>query len=405
MFPEQFLRIKSSVLAGQNNGFEFSVKSMRLTTRPELLMKMRVPTLRHKSPSQGFLFVCLLNQFSIYHLLLTGYNCNMKNLIRVGVLRGGPSSEYEISLQTGGNVLKVLREKLSHKYYTHDILIDKKGNWHIDGMPTDYKKLLVKLDVIFNALHGSYGEDGTVQNIFDVHKLPFTGSESLPSAVGMNKVLSRHVFQKHGIKVPIGKELLSLDIRLDYKSIAGEIFRTFPMPAVVKPVSAGSSVGVSIVRTQNELIEALLEASKYGPTVLIEEYIAGTEVTVGVIEGFRNQELYVLPVVEIRPHVTFFDYQAKYEGMSEEIVPARLSHKVKEGLSLLAQKAHRALGLRHYSRSDFIIHPKRGVYILETNTLPVLTNESLIPKALRSVGSDTHELVDHLIQLAIQGVV
>jgi D-alanine-D-alanine ligase len=327
----------------------------------------------------------------------------MTQLIRVGVLRGGPSSEYEISLQTGGNVLKCLRERLSDMYHARDILIDKKGNWHIDGMPTAPKDLIHRLDVAFNALHGAFGEDGTVQHIFEVHGLPFTGSKSLPSAIGMNKVLARKVYRDHGIKIPIGKEVLTDDIRADAHGLARELFRSFPMPAVVKPVSAGSSVGVSIARTQGELAAALIEAARHGQSALVEEYIQGVEATVGVIEGFRNQELYALPAVEIRPHSQFFDYQAKYRGMSEEIVPARLPHKTKEQLSALAKKAHQALGLRHYSRSDFIVHPRRGIYILETNTLPGLTDESLVPKALRSVGSDTHQLVDHLIQLALAG--
>ncbi len=321
---------------------------------------------------------------------------------RVGVLRGGPSSEYEVSLQTGGNVLKSLREKFADKYQAHDILIDKKGNWHIDGMPTIPADLISRLDVVFNALHGAYGEDGTVQLIFEVHGVPFTGSKSLPSAVGMNKILSRKAFESSGIRIPLGKEILSDEIREDVIKVAREIFHSFPIPVVVKPVSGGSSVGVSIAKNQDELIDALKEATRHGPSVLIEEYIAGTEVTVGVIEGFRGQELYVLPVVEIRPHSKFFDYQAKYAGMSEEIVPARLSHKIKDELSKLAQKAHNALGLRHYSRSDFILSPRRGIYILETNTLPGLTNESLVPKALRAVGSDTHELIDHLIEIALK---
>ena len=324
----------------------------------------------------------------------------MTTRLRVGVLRGGPSSEYEVSLQTGGNVLSVLREKFSDTYQAHDILVDKKGEWHIDGMPVEHTSLLPKIDVIFNALHGSYGEDGTVQNILEAHGVNFTGSEALSSAVGMNKSLSRGIFEKSGIKVPLGKEILSLDIKLGGENVAREVFQSFSIPVVVKPVSAGSSVGVSIVRYQNELVKALQEAAKHGTSVLVEEYISGTEVTVGVIEGFRGEELYALPVVEIRPHSHFFDYRAKYEGMSEEIVPARLPFKLKEELYSLARKAHQALGLRHYSRSDFIIHPKRGIYILETNTLPGLTDESLIPKALRAVGSDTHELVDHLIKIA-----
>jgi len=325
----------------------------------------------------------------------------MKHLTRVGVLRGGPSSEYEISLQTGGNVLKVLREKFGDKYHTHDILIDKEGGWHIDGMRTVPEKLSSRIDIAFNALHGSYGEDGKVQKILEAHGIPYTGSDSLSSAVGMNKILSRNVFMSQGLKIPIGKEVLSKDIEQDTLGVARELFRSFPMPAVVKPVSAGSSVGVSVVHTQKELIEGLKKAAEHGSTVLIEECISGTEVTVGVIEGFRDQELYVLPVVEIVPKTKFFDYEAKYMGKSEEIVPARLAFEIKEGLSKLAKKAHQALGLRHYSRTDFIIHPKRGIYILETNTLPKLDDQSTFLKALNSVGSDAYFLIDNLIETSL----
>jgi D-alanine-D-alanine ligase len=190
-------------------------------------------------------------------------------------------------------------------------------------------------------------------------------------------------------------------VRSDREGLSKEIFTTFVFPAVVKPASSGSSVGVSIVRTHPELFDALLLASEHGDTIVIEEYIPGIEATCGVIEGFRGHDLYVLPPVEIRPHNGFFDYQAKYEGKSQEIVPATFSESLKKDLEALAQKVHHVLGLRHYSRSDFIIHPRRGIYVLETNTLPGLTPESLVPKALRAVGSDVHELVDHLIGLAL----
>jgi D-alanine-D-alanine ligase len=326
----------------------------------------------------------------------------MSNPIRVGVLRGGPNSEYEVSLKTGGNVLSALRGKLTDKYGAYDILIDRAGNWHIDGMPVDQYDIAHRFDVIFNALHGSYGEDGKVQQILEAHGIKFTGSDSLASAVGMNKGLSKNVFKNNGLKTPVGKEIDSSRVKEFAEDVAHELFMSFPMPAMVKPMSAGSSVGVSIVRTRAELVPALREAVKHGDSVLIEEYIPGIEATVAVIEGFRGQELYVLPVIEIRPKTKFFDYQAKYAGQSDEIVPAGFSSKVKEELSALAQKAHRALGLRHYSRSDFIISPRRGIYILEINTLPGLTEQSLVPKALRSVGSDTHELVDHLIDLALK---
>jgi D-alanine-D-alanine ligase len=326
----------------------------------------------------------------------------MSTLIKVGVMRGGPSNEYEISLATGGNVLKALREKLAEKYKAHDVLIDKKGLWHLDGLPIKPEDLRSRVDVVFNALHGAYGEDGTVQRFFELHSIPFTGSGSLGSAVGMNKVLSRKAFKQNGLKVAVGQEIRAKEIEEDPEAVARRLFVSFPMPAIVKPTSAGSSVGVSLVKTQKELIAGLKEAIKHGDSVLIEEFIKGLETSVGIIEGFRGQEQYVLPVVEIKPATTFFDYEAKYQGKSEEIVPARsISQHVKEELSKLAQSAHKALHLRHYSRSDFIVSPRRGIYILETNTLPGLTNESLVPKALRSVGSDTYELVDHLIQLAL----
>ncbi len=326
----------------------------------------------------------------------------MSHPIRVGVMRGGPSAEYEVSLQTGGNVLTALRGPLAEKFKAYDIFIDRQGNWNIDGMPADPHDIAHRFDVIFNALHGSYGEDGKVQAILEAHGIPFTGSGSLASAVGMNKNLSKNAFRSYGLKTPYSREIPSSAISADVESVAREIFTTFSMPAVVKPVSAGSSVGISIVRTMKDLIPALSLAASHSDSVLVEEYISGVEATVGVIEGFRGQELYVLPVIEIRPKTSFFDYQAKYEGKSEEIVPATFSPKIKDQLSSLAQKAHNALGLRHYSRSDFIINLRRGIYILETNTLPGLTQESLVPKSLRAVGSDTHELVDHLIVLALK---
>ncbi|MCX6718946.1 MAG: hypothetical protein NTZ38_01035 [Candidatus Taylorbacteria bacterium] len=143
-----------------------------------------------------------------------------------------------------------------------------------------------------------------------------------------------------------------------------------------------------------------MKAAEHGD-VMLEEFIPGIEATCGVVEGFRGEELYALPPIEIRPLISFFDFEAKYAGKSQEIVPATFAQKIKLEIEDLAKRIHRALGLKHYSRSDFIIHPHRGIYTLEVNTLPGLTDESLIPKSLRAVGSDTHELIDHLIQLAL----
>ncbi len=321
---------------------------------------------------------------------------------RIGVLRGGPSNEYDVSLNSGAAVLDALRKRLDHLYQARDILIDKKGVWHLDGVAFPENDIASKIDVAFNALHGAYGEDGKIQAFLEAHRMPFTGSGSLASAVGMNKILSKKRFADHGIKSPYWTEVSSERAQQEHDAVAKELFTTFNLPAVVKPVSSGSSVGVSLVRSYDELYAALALAAAHSDTILIEEFIPGIEATCGVVEGFRGHDIYALPPIEIRPHSGFFDFAAKYHGKSEEIVPATFSESTKKSLEELAVKIHRALGLKHYSRSDFIIHPRRGIYVLEVNTLPGLTTESLIPKALRAVGSDLHELVGHLIALALK---
>jgi D-alanine-D-alanine ligase len=329
------------------------------------------------------------------------YNVPMHK-IRVGILRGGPSSEYEVSLNSGAGVMKALREKHEHKYKPRDIFIDRNGAWHMEGLQVDPNDIGHKVDVIFNALHGTYGEDGKVQHFLESHQIPFTGSGSLGSAIGMNKVMTKKVFMDHGIKTPLGKVILSADVRSDLDGVSAEVFNVCMMPAVIKPVSGGSSVGVSIAQTHKEVRAALERAAREGDSILVEEFIPGIEATCGVVEGFRSHDLYALPPVEIRPHSGFFDYDAKYKGKSQEIVPATFSNQIKMELEDLARNIHRVMGLRHYSRSDFIINPRRGIYVLEVNTLPGLTEESLLPKALRAVGSDLHEFADHVIGLAMR---
>lgn len=326
----------------------------------------------------------------------------MSHLIRVGVLRGGPSSEYEVSLKTGGAVLDALRANYPDVYHTRDILVDRDGVWHLDGLPLDPAESAHRFDVAFNALHGTYGEDGKLQEILEHHGIPFTGSGSLSSAIGMNKILTKKALENHGIRSPYWKEVMSEDVARDPDAVARDLFMTFVLPAVIKPASSGSSVGVSIVKAHADIAPALIEAAKHGHSILVEQFIPGIEATCGVIEGFRGEELYALPPVEIRTKNSFFDYEAKYRGQSEEIVPATFPQKIKKEIEELARKAHRALGLRHYSRTDFIIHPRRGVYVLETNTQPGLTEESLMPKSLRAVGSGLPEFTHHLIRLAIE---
>ena len=325
----------------------------------------------------------------------------MTHRTRIGVLRGGPSNEYEVSLGSGAAVLKALRENHDTKYLARDFFIDRKGNWYVDGIAMTPENAIGSADLFFNALHGKYGEDGKVQSLLEYHGKPFTGSGSLASAVGMNKIIAKKIFKDHGLKTPYFKELSAESIEKDADALTTELFRTFFMPAVVKPASCGSSVGVTLVKYYDELPVALHEAAKHDRTVMIEEFIPGIEATCAVIEGFRDQELYALPPIEIRTANEFFDFESKYKGKSQEFVPATFSDKIKSAIEDLAKKIHRALGLRHYSRSDFIIHPRRGIYVLEVNTLSGLTEESLLPKALKAVGSDLSEFVGHVVEFSL----
>lgn len=324
----------------------------------------------------------------------------MIHKLRVGVLRGGPSHEHDISLMTGESVLDVLRDDLVGYYHTHDIYIDKNGNWFLDSMPLELADIGRRVDVVWNALHGPYGEDGKVQHILEVHGIPFTGSGSLASAIGMNKVLTNRMLAEHGIQVPRSESVSVEDIRTRLDHMVQNFYRTLILPVVVKPVRNGSSHGVTMVKWYKDLPGALVKAAQYDDEVMIEDYVKGIEATCAVVDDFRGEEIYALPPVEIRPHTNFFDFDAKYNGKSDEIVPATFAEKYKHAISEMAKKVHEVMDLAHYSRSDFIIHPTRGISFLEVNTLPGLTKESLMPKALRAVGSDLPEFVHHVIQLA-----
>jgi D-alanine-D-alanine ligase len=322
-----------------------------------------------------------------------------KNLIRVGVLRGGPSDEYDLSLKSGATALK----HLSHdKYHVTDVFIDRKGVWHVNGLAVKPADILSRLDVVVNALHGQYGEDGKVQQILDQHGIPYTGSGMLASAIAMNKALTKQALAKSGIKMPrhisLNKseiEVQKLGKKIDHKidSKINEIFRSFSLPVVVKPASNGSSIGLHIAKSFAELEQAIVAAFQYGETILVEEFIKGIEATVGVISDFRGSKLYSLPVVEVRT--------GKGKSHAEHIVPANFEEKHKKELERIAQEVHSKLGLEGYSRSDFIISPKGVVYFIETNTAPDLAEHSILPKALGSVGVAIGEYLEHLIHLAI----
>ena len=317
----------------------------------------------------------------------------------VGVLRGGPSSEYEVSLKTGASVLKHLN---AEKYSLRDIFVDRSGAWHHMGAPASPEAALRGVDVVFNAMHGEYGEDGQVQRTLDALGVPYTGSGAAASSLAFNKDKTKAAIKKLGIKTP---RALVVERGGDIEAMAYEIFRSFPHPAVVKPAASGSSVGVTIVNNFHALQGGLEKAFAVSDHALVEEFIKGKESTVGVIDGFRGEKTYILMPIEIvpPPQNGFYDYEAKY--VSDDTgyrIPGNFTEKEKITLMDMAKTVHEGLDLKHYSRSDFIVSP-RGIYFLEVNTLPGMTSHSLIPKAVEAVGSKFSDFLDHVITLAVSG--
>jgi len=332
-------------------------------------------------------------------------------MIKVGVIRGGISPEYDVSLDTGQAVLSALREALADKYSAIDILIDKEGLFHLNGLPTTAEKLRLNVDVVWNALHGFYGEDGKMSQLLESLGIPYTGSGPLASALSMHKIRAKQAIQHLGIRMPSHFMLARYDEAFDGSpdsyavTKAQEIYEKMAPPWIVKPVSGGSSVSAYLAKTKYELAVILRDMTSIDDEILVEEYITGKEASVGVLEQFRGNRQYTfLPIEIVKPSGTMFDYDAKYgDGEAQEISPGRFTREETQALQEAARAIHNALDLRHYSRSDFIVHPKRGIYFLEVNSLPGLTEESLLPKMIESIGSSFPEFVDHVIGLAMKG--
>lgn len=314
----------------------------------------------------------------------------------VGVLRGGPSREHDVSLKSGAAILANLPDE---RYTVRDIYIDRAGQWHDRGRPISPERVLRQLDVVLIGLHGEYGEDGEVQKLLERFGIPYAGADSFGSYFAMHKLMAKIRAKEAGLLTP---EFRYIENASDSESAAREIVRALHQPVVVKPVGWGSSVGVSVVGGYAQVFSAIENLFSDGaPSVLVEEYVRGREATAGVVEGLRGEAFYLLPVVEIiPPSGDFFSYGAKYSGETREVCPGNFSRVIREELQLAAKTAHRALGLRHYSRSDFIV-AQNGIYYLETNTLPGLTAESLMPKSLAAVGIPLSDFLSHLVNLAL----
>jgi len=309
----------------------------------------------------------------------------MKKLT-VALLSGGISSEREVSINSGRQVFESL-DKEKYEIIRYDPKTD------IDRLVSDAPKI----DVALIILHGLYGEDGTVQGLLDLLNIPYQGSGVLGSAIAMNKVISKQLFQKHGLLTP-EYIIAKIDDTIDPASCRKQI----GLPMVVKPAEGGSSVGMSIVKTEDALKSALEKAFEYDETVLIESYIKGIEITGGVI---GNNDLQALPIIEIVPDEKhdFFDYEAKYTaGITREICPARIDDTLTIQAQTYSKMAHLALSCKGYSRTDMILKDN-NIYVLETNTIPGMTPTSLLPQAANAAGLNFGQLLDRLIELGIEG--
>lgn len=305
--------------------------------------------------------------------------------LNLALLSGGISSEREVSLKSGDQVYAAL-DKDKYKITRYDPKYD------LPQLVAD----AAHIDAALIILHGPYGEDGTVQGLLELLKIPYQGAGVLGSAMAMNKLASKQLYEYAGIPIP-DYMLLNKKDAVAHK----DVIARFGLPLVVKPVNAGSSVGVTIVKTEDQLGDALDMARQHDDLVLVETYIEGTELTVGVI---GNDEPVALPVIEIVPNKShaFFDYEAKYvAGVSEEICPARIDEAVRHKAQTYACSAHNALFCCGYSRTDMIMRGQE-LFVLETNTIPGMTANSLLPKAAKVAGISFTKLLDRLIILGIE---
>jgi len=305
------------------------------------------------------------------------------NFGKVGILMGGPSTEREISLKSGNAVYESLTQA-GFEVAAIDIKTDgKQENIHLIKS--------YEIDVAFIALHGRFGEDGQIQEILDIMGIPYTGSGARASRLAMDKIASRKIFEASGLVVPRYKAEDNLSYNANWMARHND----FALPLVVKPATHGSSIGLSIVEKEEYLGKSVDFAFSFDERIIIEEYVMGREVTVGILDEKA------LPVIEIIPKKRFFDYEAKYQaGLTEYVVPAGLEDDSAKKIQEAALSAHKLLGCYGCSRVDLILSKENIPFVLEVNTIPGLTLTSLLPKAAKAVGINFPQLCIKLIKLA-----
>ncbi len=333
--------------------------------------------------------------------------------MKIIVLMGGDSTEREVSLVTGDQISQALA-KNGHEVIKIDPSASRDGQTALNNtdrhwIGIDYpdfellpahqgslylKNILItkrlKPDVVFNALHGGKGENGIVQGMLDAADILYTGSNRLASTLAMEKDISKQYFQRANIPAPKGTVL-------NRPGASRKNIKQLRLPLVIKPNDQGSTIGLHIIQTEDQIESALTDAFRYSGKVIVEEYIAGREITVGILKTRA------LPVLEIIPQHSLYDYECKYsDGMSAYRVPAEIEDGLTKSIQALALKAHRILGCSGYSRVDFRLNNENQPFILEVNTLPGMTGTSLVPKAAQAAGINFNALVETIVEEAIK---
>lgn len=298
--------------------------------------------------------------------------------VKIAVLCGGFSSEREVSLRSGKNCL----DALLRLGYKNAKLVDVTTN-----IATDLKEF----DVAYNALHGKYGEDGCIQGLLEILKIPYTGCGVMASSIGMNKEYTKKILRDSGL-------CLIKSVCITKDDDVFESTKNLKYPLMIKPVCEGSSFGMSKVDSKEDLADAISEAAKFNQDILIEEYVVGVNVTVGVLE--KDGEAFATDILELRPHNEWYDYEAKYtKGMTDFILPAEISEEMTSLVKSHAVKAFNACGCSGVTRIDFIIVDETP-YILEINTSPGMTDTSDLPAQSASMGISYDELVELILMSA-----
>ena len=322
--------------------------------------------------------------------------------IRVGILMGGPSAEREISLITGKAICENLNKE---KYDILSIEYGKDFKFYIKNKKKktliDLYKIKKKIDIMFIALHGTYGEDGGVQGLCKSLGIKYTGSNVLSSSVAMNKALAGRIYEKIGLQHPNFLDFNRIGWKQSREILVKNIIKKIKFPLIIKPVEQGSAIGVHLIKNKEELVSKLNTSFKQFNWMMAQQYIDGDEGTCGVLDV--KGEPVALPPTHIVPNAgEFYDYKSKYaKGGSTHVCPADFNKTINKKLQKYAIEAHQALACRAMSRTDFFITKTKKIYIIETNTIPGMTPTSLLPEAASAMGIDFEKMLDLIIKASI----